>query len=146
MFKKITLILLTLFSCNKVIAENSKIQNGYEVHYITFSSLNLSKEVAKSYKITRSANRGFINIAVLKQQKDSVAKAVEASIDLKAKNLFGQSKEIELRKIAENDGAIYYVSTFPISSRETINFKATVIPSGSKKFIEIKFSQEFFTD
>ena len=65
---------------------------------------------------------------------------------MKAKNLFGQSKEIELRKIAENDGAIYYVSTFPISSRETINFKATVIPSGSKKFIEIKFSQEFFTD
>ena len=77
MFKKITLILLTLFSCNKVIAENSKIQNGYEVHYITFSSLNLSKEVAKSYKITRSANRGFINIAVLKQKRIQLLKLLK---------------------------------------------------------------------
>ena len=71
---------------------------------------------------------------------------MEASIKVSAKNLFGQDKNVELRKIAENDGAIYYISTFPVSSRENINFKAQVIPQDSKRSIELKFTQEFFTD
>lgn len=127
-------------------AENSKTQAGFEVHYNVFNSLSLSREVANSYQITRSANRGFLNISILKQQKDSVALPVEARILLKAKNLFGQSKNVELKKIAENDGAIYYVSTFSVSHREVINFNAKVTPKDSNQVIEIKFSQEFFTD
>jgi len=138
-----TALILAGFSLN---AQNSKSQDGYEVHFNAFSTDFLTKEVAKTYQIGRSKTKGMINIAVLKQQETGIPTSVEAKISLKAQNLYGQNKSIELRKIHENDEAIYYIGTFPVSSRETINFKANVIPNGAKSLIEIKFSQEFFTD
>ena len=125
---------------------NSKIQNGYEVHFNAFSTNFLTKKVSKQYQIGRSKTRGMLNISIQKLQKGKVGTPVEANITLKSQNLYGQSKEIKLRKISENDGAIYYIGTFTVSSRETIIFKAQVVPEGSNKAIEIKFNQEFFTD
>jgi len=150
MQKSLTSILMLLLSFS-IFAEsddskNTKIANGYEVHFNAFSTSFLTKEVAKNYQIGRSKTRGMLNIAVLKQQKDEVSLPVSAKINLKAQNLYGQSKDVELRKISENDGAIYYIGTFSVSSRETIIFKASVIPEGQKSAIQIKFDQEFYTD
>ncbi|MCF6317947.1 MAG: DUF4426 domain-containing protein [Proteobacteria bacterium] len=127
-------------------SKNSKTENGYEVHFNAFSTSFLTKEVAKQYQIGRSKTRGMLNIAVLKQQGDKVSVPVDAHISIKAQNFYGQDKEVELRKVSENDGAIYYIGSFTVSSREIIIFKAQVIPDGSNKVIEIKFDQEFFTD
>ena len=138
-------VLFTLVCCS-LHAENSKLEKGYEVYYNAFSSDFLSKEVAKNYQIGRSKTRGVINLSILKKQDNSVSIPVEAKIKLHAQNLYGQNKDVTLRKINESSGAIYYIGTFSVSSRETINFKATVLPKGSKSAIEIKFSQEFFTD
>ncbi len=146
------LALLTVISFAVVSAvassetKNSKIQNGYEVHFNAFSTSFLTKEVAKQHQIGRSKTRGMLNIAVLKQQGDQVSIPVDAQIHIKAQNFYGQDKEVELRKVSENDGAIYYIGSFTVSSREIIIFKAQVIPDGSNKAIEIKFDQEFFTD
>jgi hypothetical protein len=145
MLKKIIILVSLIASCIAS-AETTKIQNGFEVHYITFNSLSLSSEVAKNYQIERSGNRGYLNLSVLKQVPDGVSIPQEAEINISAKNLYGQNKALTLRKIAENDGAIYYISTFPISSKEIINFKAVISPVESKEVIEIKFSQEYFTD
>jgi len=141
-------VLFTLISFSVVSweTENSKIENGYEVHFNAFSTDFLTKEVAKQYQIGRSKTRGMLNIAVLKQQQGKVSLPVNANITINAKNLYGQNKEVVLRKISENDGAIYYIGTFTVSSRETIIFKAQVTPEGSNKVIEIKFDHEFFTD
>ena len=144
--KKIIILINVLLFTVFANAESEKVQAGYEVHYIAFGSLSLSPEVAKSYGIERSSNRGYINLSVLKKVKDDISTSVEAAIKISAKNLYGQKKSVDLRKIAENDGAIYYVSTFPVSSREIINFHAQITPFDSKENIEIKFSQEFFTD
>ncbi len=57
-----------------------------------------------------------------------------------------QNKEVTLRKISENDGAIYYIGVFSVSSREIVKFKAQVKPQNSDAVINIKFDQEFFTD
>ena len=144
----VTLFTLASFSLSAANSrsQNTKVKNGYEIHYNAFSTDFLTKEVAKNYQIGRSKTRGMVNIAVLKQHKDSTSTAVEANITLKAQNLYGQIKSVDLRKINENDGAIYYIGTFPVSSRETINFKVSVLASGEKSTIDIKFSQEFFTD
>lgn len=144
----VTLFTLASFSLSAANSrsQNTKVENGYEIHYNAFSTDFLTKEVAKNYQIGRSKTRGMVNIAVLKQHKDSTSTAVEANITLKAQNLYGQIKSVDLRKINENDGAIYYIGTFPVSSRETINFKVSVLASGEKSTIDIKFSQEFFTD
>ena len=149
--KNLLVTLLTLLFSSLIFAKttetnSSKIENGYEVHFNEFSTNFLTKEVAKQYQIGRSKTRGMLNIAVLKQQENKVSLPIDANITLKAQNLYGQNKEVELRKISENDGAIYYIGTFTVSSRETIIFKAQVVPKGSSQSIDIKFDQEFFTD
>ncbi len=148
MKKILVFLVLSVLSCS-LYAENSKTENGYEVHYNAFSTDFLTPQVAKQYNIGRSKTKGMINIAVRKLNGDdsSNSTAVMASIDLKIQNLYGQHKEVTLRKISENnDEAIYYIGTFSVSSRETLNFKANVVPNGERNPIEIKFSQEFFTD
>lgn len=128
------------------IAENSTTEKGYEVHYSALSTSFLSPEVAKNYHIGRSKTKGFVNIAVLKQNEGKLSTSVEADINISAKNYYGQSKEVTLQKISENDGAIYYIGTFPVSSHESIKFKAQVKPKGSDVAIDVSFDQEFFTD
>ncbi len=149
--KKLSTLIFALcisisFSVASTETENSKTENGFEVHFNAFSTDFLTKEVAKQYQIGRSKTRGMLNIAVLKQQDGKVSLPIDANITIKAQNLYGQNKEVELRKISENDGAIYYIGTFTVSSRETIIFKAQVTPDGSNKVIDIKFDHEFFTD
>lgn len=149
--KKISSLIFALcvsisFAVISAETENSKVENGYEVHFNAFSTDFLTKEVAKQYQIGRSKTRGMLNIAVLKQQEGQLSLPVDAKININAQNLYGQNKEVELRKISENDGAIYYIGTFTVSSRETIIFKAKVTPDGSNKVIEIKFDHEFFTN
>jgi len=144
--RKLFFISLILLYSVTSLAENTKIENGYEVHYNALSSSFLTPEVAKNYHIPRSKTKGFINIAVLKQNGDKLSIPVEAKISIKAQNFYGQKKSIELKKIAENDGAIYYISTFSVSSREGIKFKLSVVPNGSSKAIDITFDQEFYTD
>ena len=140
----ISLLFLALWSL--AVAENSTTEKGYEVHYNALSTSFLSPEVAKSYHIGRSKTKGFVNIAVMKQNEGKLSTAVEADINIKAKNYYGQSKEVSLRKISENNDAIYYIGTFPVSSHETIKFTAQVKPKGTDVAIDISFDQEFFTD
>jgi hypothetical protein len=135
-----------MFTYQVYSSEHSKQENGFEVNYIALSTMVLSPEVAKSYQIGRSKNKGFVNIAVLKLNEETVSTPVEATIHLSAKNLYGQNKSVTLKKISENDGAIYYIGIFSVSSKETINFKAQIQPQNSKNVINIKFNQEFYTD
>jgi len=143
---KLVISLFFLVLSSLTLAENSTSENGYEVHYNALSTSFLSPEVAKNYHIGRSKTKGFVNIAVLKQNKGQLASAVEADISITAKNYYGQSKEVTLKKINENDGAIYYIGTFPVSSHESIKFKAQINPKGTDVIIDISFDQEFFTD
>jgi len=147
-FLRVTIILLASISFNVHSAEteNSTTEQGYEVHYNAISTSFLTPEVSKHYQIGRSKNKGFVNIAVLKQVEGKLSQPVEAQIIISAQNFYGQNKEVELRQISENDGAIYYIGVFSVSSKEIIKFKAQVKPHNSDAVINIKFDQEFSTD
>ena len=143
---KLCISLLFLVLSSLALAKNSTTEKGYEVHYNALSTSFLSPEVAKNYHIGRSKTKGFVNIAVLKQKEGQLSTAVEEEISNSSKNYYGQSKEVTLKKISENDGAIYYIGTFPVSSHETVKFKAQVKPNDTDVAIDISFDQEFFTD
>ncbi len=144
--KNILLVLVIVFLPLHVSAEESLSQDGFDFHYNVFPTLSLTKDVAKNYKIKRSNKRGMVNISVTKNNDKGLAKAVEAEVIFMVKNLYGQDKTFDVRKISENDGAIYYIGTFPISNGETLNFNVYITPSGSQKQAHIKFNREFFTD
>ncbi|WP_395374930.1 DUF4426 domain-containing protein [Marinicella sp. W31] len=143
--KKIVLVsFLSLLISTACFAEQKVSEGIYEVHYNAFTSTFLPLEVAKAYQIGRSKNRGLLNISVLKNM-DGTNVATKAKIEIKAKNLLGQDKKVDLQEIVESEEAVYYLGKFAISDNEDITFNISVVPEGSNKPIQFKYAKEFFT-
>ena len=126
-------------------AENSTRSNGYTVHHNAIKSDFLAPEVAHAYGVQRSKYRGLVNISVIKEKAGTTGQSVPAKIVLKAANLNGVPKPINLREIREGD-AIYYIDDFPVTDGEIVVFTLEVTPEGETKPILARFSQQFFVD
>ena len=123
-------------------AENSQPIGNYLVHYNALSTETLPPAVARAYGITRSKNKGLLNISVLK--KGEGFQGAEAEIKVSATNLTGQLRDIDLRKILEQD-AVYYIGEFSVSDRETLDLSINV-KTADKQSGTIKLRQQFFTN
>ncbi len=140
-----SLLILMLFFTQVSWAEQ-KVSNGnYELHYNTFPSTFLSKEIANAYQITRSKNRGIVSVSVI-DKSNQPSSAIEADVQITAKNLLNQNKEIKFFKIVEENQAVYYLGSFAMNDQEDINFSITATPKNSDLKLTTKFSREFFTD
>ena len=137
-------LLLALLSPPSVLAENSQDVGDYVIHYNALATDMLPPAVARDYHITRSQNRGMLNITILKKVLGSPGQPVHASVDASAKNLAGQYRDIRMREIREGN-AIYYIGEFGVANEETMNFKVQVRPQGEREFYEVEFSQDFYT-
>lgn len=141
----IMLLLALLSVAGMAHAEQKTTQGDFELHYNTFPSTFLSKEIANTYQITRSKNRGIVSLSVLNKTQ-SPAIAMEADITIVVKNLLNQNKDVKLIKITEENEAVYYLGTFALNNQEDVHFDIKAIPKGSEEVINVKFSREFFTD
>jgi len=121
----IKLVIFTIaFGFNSIAsAESSKAIGNYIIHFNALSTESLPASVARAYGITRSKNRGLLNVSVLK--KGGNFEGVEADIKASATNLTGQYRNIDLRKIEEQN-AVYYISEFSVTDRETLDFSINV--------------------
>jgi hypothetical protein len=137
-------LLLALLSPPSVLAENSQDVGDYVIHYNALATDMLPPAVARDYHITRSQNRGMVNITILKKVLGTPGQPVHARVDASAKNLAGQYRDIRMREIREGN-AIYYIGEFGVANEETMNFKVQVRPQGERDFYEIEFSQDFYT-
>lgn len=139
-------LVLGLFSIQSS-AEQKQVFGEYEVHYMGLSSSFLTPEVAKIYDIPRSRALGFLNISVLqKKATDELPAALNATVTGKIRNLIGQSRDIEFRRVQEGK-AIYYISTFRFDDGDMYNFDLDVVPSNAKqKNFDVKFSQRFYEE
>jgi hypothetical protein len=126
-------------------AENSKDFGQFVVHYNAMATNMVPPQVARKYRITRSQNRGMVNITVLKKVLGSPGQPVHAHIDVNALNLAGQGRTIHLREIREGN-AIYYIGEFGVANEETLKFDVRARPQGSQEFVEVQFSQDFYTN
>jgi hypothetical protein len=127
-----------------VTAENSKEFGQYVIHYNALATDVLPPEVARQYHITRSRNRGMINITVLKKILGSPGQPVHAQVTVTARNLVGQSRAINTREIRDGN-AIYYIGEFGVANEETLKFDVSARPQGSQESVEAQFSQDFYT-
>lgn len=142
---RIPIAVLLLISTTAVVAEQKVTQGDYELHYNTFPSTFLAKEIANTYQITRSKNRGIVSISVL-NKSTTPPMAMEAKISISAKNLLNQTKEIKLHKITEENQAVYYLGSFALNNQEDVNFAISAQPNGSDETLSVQFSREFYTD
>jgi hypothetical protein len=136
-------LLATAFAAHAA-GERSQTFGDHVVHYNAFGSDTLTAEVARTYGITRSSSRGLLNIVVLKKVMGTTGEPVTATVSGSASNLSGQSRELTFRMVKEGN-AIYYLSDFHISDKETLNFTLKVRPAGSNRSHTVKFTPQFFT-
>ncbi len=119
---------------------------NYTVHINALTTDQLPTEVARGYKISRSKNRAMMNISILEKQADGEM-PVSASINVIAKNLSSQLKNVTVREIKESDPvAVYYIGELPVSNEETIVFDLDITPAGATETILISYRQQFFTE
>lgn len=128
-------------------AQQSREFNDYVVHYNALRTDLLPPQVAQGYGIQRSSSRALLSITVMKKGAtgEEVA-AVAAQIDVNARNLTGQHRDVELREIQDGDGAIYYVGELPVHNLETYQFNLEVVPEGETEPLLVNFRQQFYTE
>lgn len=142
---KSLVILLSLF-CLPALAQQQQTFGDYEVHYNAFNSSMLTPEVAKANGIQRSDSRALINITVLKRGADGNTEAVKAKVSASGRNLTGQTRDIDVREINEQDEAIYYIGQLSVRNMETFDFSVLITPEGREKPFTLKFRQQFYTE
>lgn len=120
-------------------AQNMTKFGDYVIHHNALPTDILLPEVARSYKIKRSKNRGMLNVVVQHKGKGTQAKVTGTGV-----NLNSQLKHLKFREINEGD-VTYYISSFRVTNKEMITFKLNVQPSGSSKSYALKFKKEFYT-
>jgi esterase/lipase superfamily enzyme len=119
---------------------------AYEMHFNAVRSDTVAPEVARAYGIERSKNRVMLNVTVLhKDAASSARKPVEATVTVDARNLNGQLKTMEVRRVNEGD-AIYYIGETGISGSEILVFDIKATPSGESTPITAQLRREFFSD
>jgi hypothetical protein len=125
-------------------ADNSKDFGDYVIHYNALATDLLTPDVARQYHITRSQNNGMVNITVLKKVLGSPGQPVHARVEATATNLNGQMRKINMREVRDGN-AIYYLGEFGVANEETIKFDVRVRPQGNMNYLEVEFSQDFYT-
>ena len=137
---------LLLFFCVSAVAQQQQTFGDFEVHYSAFNSSMLTAEIAKTYGIQRSDSRALINITVLKLNDDGTTSAITAKVSATGRNLTGQTREIDMREINENNEAIYYIGELSVRNQEMFDFTVLATPQGREKPLTIKFRQQFYSE
>lgn len=136
-------ILLLLAASFPLYAEDSTHAEGYNIHHSTLTTDTLAPDIAKAYGITRSPNRGMVNISLIKEKPGTTGTATPAKVEVSLKRLMGQQEEVEMREIREGN-AIYYIGVFGVVNGEKVAFDIKVTPEGATEAFKATTSGEFF--
>jgi len=118
----------------------------YVVHYNALNTNLIPPQVAQGYGIQRSSSRALLNVTVLKKVMGSPGTPVAATVTATATNLTGQTREIDIRRASDPEGANYYLGEFPVHNLETYRFDIKVTVEGQSDPLVVKFEQQFYTE
>jgi hypothetical protein len=127
-------------------AQQSQDFGEYVVHYNALNTNLIPPQVAQGYGIKRSSSRALLNVAVLKKVMDTPGTPVAAAVTATGTNLTGQRRDIEIRKIEDPEGAVYFIGEFPVHNLETYQFSISVAVEGEEEPLIVKFKQQFYTE
>lgn len=117
-----------------------RVLGDWEVHYSAFPSTFLQPQIANTYNIRRSGNRGLINISVLDATHDDKP-ALRAQLSGYALNDVGQRRELQFRRFID-EPAIYYIAEIPHGNEDKFRFFITISRAGETQ--ELRFEHTFY--
>lgn len=141
----LTSALIALFVSTLTHAEQKFSDDQYEIHYNAFNSTLIPAEVASRHEITRSGNRGLINVAVLEKQEDGSLTPVSADISGQAVNIVQQPQTLSFKEVVESN-AIYSISHFQFTNEDLLTINLDVKPANTDKTYSIEMQQTFYVD
>ena len=124
-------------------AEQAQKFDDVEIHYNALPTLDLTPEIARNYKLTRSKGRGLLTISVLKKNSMGASYPVPAEIKVNAITIYDQLVNVDMREIKEG-GAIYYLGEYGLVLPETLKFNISVKPEGSARTYSFEYKQSFY--
>jgi IMP cyclohydrolase len=142
LFSVFTLLLIS----SQAMAQQSQDFGDYVVHYNALNTNLITPQVAQGYGIRRSSSRALLNITILKKVMNNPGTPVLGVVTASGRNLTGQTREIEIREIADKEGAVYYIGELSVRNMETFDFTVNVNPKDSDQELTVKFRQQFYTE
>lgn len=139
----LSLLLLALLQPIAAQAEQAQKFGDVEIHYNALSTQDLTPEVARNYKLTRSKSRGLLTISILKKNNMGASYPVPAEVRVNAITVYNQLSKVDMREIKEGS-AIYYLGEYGIVLPETLKFDISVKPEGSAQPYSFEYSQSFY--
>lgn len=113
----------------------------WQVHYIAFPSTFIQPKIAKTYNLERSNYKGIVNISILKNNADKTAQS--AVLSGTAKNLLGNSQQLEFKEVKEGD-SIYYLAQVKFNNEEIYRFDISIQQGNTVQ--KLQFQQKFYVD
>lgn len=127
-------------------AESFEKFGNYELHFNGIRTDQLTPAIASHYGIERSTKRVLLNVALLHRAAEgSAAVPVEATVSVNARNLNGQLKNVEIRRITEG-AAISYIGEVSINGSEILIFDIKATPAGESQPFAATLQREFFAE
>jgi hypothetical protein len=114
----------------------------FEVHYNALRTDDLTPEVARAYGIQRSANRVLLNVSLLRRQADGRTAPVDGRVTATVRNLNGQLKSLEMRRITEGP-SVYFIGEVGISGTEILVFDIDATPLDAPATYSVQLKREF---
>ena len=140
-------LVLGIFAVPTSLQAQQSLELGeYVVHYNALKTTLLPAQMAQAYGIQRSDNHAMLNVTVLKKGEDGPDTPMEAKVIAGAVNLSGQRRTIDMNKISDASGAVYYIGILRVYNLEQLNFSLTVEIEGLEEPSVIEFSQKFYTE
>ncbi|WP_404341037.1 DUF4426 domain-containing protein [Pseudoalteromonas mariniglutinosa] len=141
----VTLFVVSLFITNAHAKQQTggqfKQLGNWQVHYIAFPSTFIQPDIARNYGLERSGYKGIINISILKNNSTKTAQT--ARLTGTAKNLLGNTQQLEFKEIVEGD-AIYYLAQLDYNNEEIYRFNIEIQQGNQSQ--TLKFQQKFYVD
>ena len=134
------MLLTLLFTVPAALAEQKQTLGKWDVHYIVVNTTFFTPETAQNYGIVRSKYNALVNISVL---DSTTGEAQVVSVKGLAKNLLGNSKTLNFKRVKEGE-AIYYLAPLSFNDRETFRFNVDI--QRGNEVQTLKFQQEMFVE
>jgi hypothetical protein len=121
-------------------AEQVRRADGHEIRYNAFRADFLPAAVARRHGLTRAADRGLLNVTVLRARADATLEPIAVDVRAHVAREGRVRDELRMRAVREA-GAVSYIGAFRLEGDRPYAFELEVTLPGATRAERIRFRQ-----
>ncbi|MDQ1834155.1 DUF4426 domain-containing protein [Massilia scottii] len=111
---------------------------AYTLHSSTVGSENLSPQTARKHGIERSPTRAVLNVTLSKDKQ-----TIPAQVDVSARSLTGQTRQIGMQETRTGND-VSYTGSYEFVHGEVLDFTIHATPRGSDKVLSMAYRERLW--